>query len=315
MCARKSFQLPRILCLELLGCDLEFEPSWSWALEVFRVLHVQFIGDAPCLQQFTTKNNHISVFALCHHADDMLDSSNKGTCSVSRAFLNLSASHLQVTNPEGLEKAASAARVKPPFCEVFVCGSWLFEYAWIFRVGPLNACQGGQEIPHWHNYKCCIILQRPVILPQREWELGGLDGSVGKEVGCLAPKSISAKHYYQEEIPTLTACEQFTFDFKMILIIFESWRVVWVSFGAITFTSASQRSNLMRSFPTIHICCKVAIASVRGFWRTSSLQGGSDRRDCAPVHGSSVCGWKDLRSLWVVHSRVAFKNSCSGCCL
>ena len=173
MCARKSFQLPRILCLELLGCDLEFEPSWSWALEVFRVLHVQFIGDAPCLQQFTTKNNHISVFALCHHADDMLDSSNKGTCSVSRAFLNLSASHLQVTNPEGLEKAASAARVKPPFCEVFVCGSWLFEYAWIFRVGPLNACQGGQEIPHWHNYKCCIILQRPVILPQREWELGG----------------------------------------------------------------------------------------------------------------------------------------------
>lgn len=109
-----------------------------------------------CLQQFTTKNNHISVFALCHHADDMLDSSNKGTCSVSRAFLNLSASHLQVINPEGLEKAASAARVKPPFCEVFVCGSRLFEYAWIFRVGPLNACQGGQEIPHWHKPKVSI---------------------------------------------------------------------------------------------------------------------------------------------------------------
>ena len=314
MCARKSFQLPRILCPELLGCDLEFEPSWSWALEVFRVLHVQFIGDAPCLQQFTMKNNHISVFALCHRADDMLDSSNKGTCSVSRAFLNLSASHLQLTNREGLEKAASAPRVKPPLCEVFVCGSWLFEYAWIFRVGPLNACQGGQEIPHWHKPKSfdkfCIILKQPFFLATERMRIvGGLDDWVGKEVGCLARKSISAK-YYCQEIPIQTACEQFTFDFKMILINSESWRVVCVSFGAITFTSTSQPSNLMRSFPTIHICCKVAIASVHGFWRTSSLQGGSDRRDCAPVHGSSVWGWQ-----WVVHSRVAFENSCAGSCL
>ena len=80
-----------------------------------RALYVQFIGDGPCFQQFII-TIIISLFAHRHRADDILDSSNNATCSVSKAFLNVSASDLQLlTIPTGLEKAASAARVKPPF--------------------------------------------------------------------------------------------------------------------------------------------------------------------------------------------------------